>query len=192
MVIISVREEQKQMTKQKIIAKTTELLQENGFIRVSTKDIANVCGVSQGTIFLHFGTKQHLLYSILNSNVSEFRDDFIERCKAEIDQEIFLKEYLYVLAKHENILSRVYKDYFYLSEDLQKEVNDLETLIKNEIFDNLKTHWSKSINILDTFVLIDAFLAQVRAYLLEKNSSSVQSIIKQRRGRIIKLYNRLF
>lgn len=192
MVIIPTRKEKKLATRQKIIESATTLLESKGFVTVSTKDISNVSQVSHGTIFLHFNTKEELLYTILNSNVDQFRKAFIERCSATLEQDFFMKELLSVYIEYENILSRVYKDYYYLSADLQKSIDDLETLIKNEIFDNLKSHWSKSLNILDTFILIDTFLAQVKAYLLEKNSSSVQSIIKQRRGRILKLYNMLF
>lgn len=192
MVIILSREERKKVTREKIIRNATTILGEKGFVTVSTKDIAEASNVSHGTIFLHFNTKQELLYKILRSNVDSFRNAFVERCKAEDKQDIFIKELISVLIEFENILSRVYKDYFYLSNELQKTMDDLETLIKNEIFDNLKNHWSKSLNILDTFILIDTFLAQVKSYLLEKNSSSVQSILKQRRGRILKLYNMLF
>lgn len=186
------REEKKQITREKILHKARLILEEKGFVTVSTKDIAEASNVSHGTIFLHFNTKDELLYTILSSNVTAFRNAFIERCNATYTQETFIKEFVSVLIEFENILSRVYKDYYYLSSDLQKAIDDLETLIKNEIFDNLKNHWSKSLNILDTFLLIDTFLAQVKSYLLEKNSSSVQSIIKQRRGRILKLYNILF
>jgi AcrR family transcriptional regulator len=191
-VIILSREEKKLATKERIIQKATLILEEKGFVKVSTKDISKASDVSHGTIFLHFNTKDELLYTILESNVNSFKNTFVERCNSKLTQDIFIKEFISVYFEFENILSRVYKDYYYLSSDLQKTIDDLETLIKNEIFDNLKNHWSKSLNILDTFTLIDAFLAQIKSYLLEKNSSSVQSIIKQRRGRILKLYNMLF
>lgn len=187
------RVEKKAETRLKIIENTTILVEKKGFIELSTRDISLASGVSQGTIFLHFETKSNLLFSLLESNIELLINGLEERCIPSLDQDIFLREFISVIILHENILSRVLKDYAYLSEKHQKQIDDLETLIKNKFFDHLKSHWSTSINIIDTFILIDAFVSQLKSYLLEKNVyTSSNSIIRQRRGRLMKLYRMLF
>jgi len=190
---MSLRLEQKQLTRDNIIEKTTLLLEEKGFIKVSSKDISKSCGVSQGTIFLHFKTKNNLLNTILASNVSMLEKEITERCNANLDPLLFVRYFIDAITEYEAILSRAYKDYYYLEDSLQKQIDDLGTLIKNRFFDNLKSNRSTTISIIDAFTLIDAFISQIKQYLLEKNVySRTNSVMKQRRGRIMKLYRMLF
>lgn len=191
-VILGIRDEQKLETRKRIIDETTKLIQEKGFVKVSTKEISTVCELSQGTIFLHFGTKNELLQTILQSNLDYVRNDLTTMYSPDMSQELFIRDLVNLFVNHENMLSRIYKDYSYLPDDLKKEVDDFDTQIKTLFFDNLKQNWSTSVNIIETFILIDAFISQIKAYLLEKNPLSVNLVLKQRRGRIMKLYRILF
>jgi len=192
-VIMGIREETKQHTRENIIEVTTNLLLIYGYFKLSSKVISEECNVSQGTIFLHFGTKNNLLNEILFSNVDKLEDALNERCIPTETQDNFIKNFLNTLSDYEDILSRTYKDFFYLSDSLQKQIIDLETLIKSKFFDNLKHNRSNNINIIDSFILIDSFISQIKSYLLEKNVYSISnSVLKQKRGRIMKLYRMLF
>lgn len=166
---------------------------QNGLIKTSSKLIAENCSVSQGTIFLHFGTKDELLYTILKSNIDLLENDINLKCDIKKDPQIFVKKLLDVLSKHEDILSRVYKEENYLSTDLIKQVEHFENTLKNLLLDNYRKHSTKRISIVDSFVVIDAFLSQIKCYLIGKEyTSNPVSLIKQRKGRIVKLYNILF
>jgi len=190
---MGIRDDAKQLTRENILLVTTSLLQEKGYVRLSSREISEACNVSQGTIFLHFGTKNNLLNEILYGNVLKFEDALNERCIPSETQDTFIRNFLNTLSEYENILSRTYKDYFYLSDSLQKQITDLETIIKNKLFDNLKENRSSGINIIDSFILIDSFISQIKYYLMEKNVYSISnSILKQKRGRITKLYRMLF
>jgi len=91
------------------------------------------------------------------------------------------------------MLARAYNDYPYLTDSLRKQIDDLETKMKNYFFDIYKQNRSTTPNIIDSFILIDAFLSQIKNYLLEKNVFSItNSILRQRRGRIMKLYRMMF
>lgn len=187
------RIEAKIKTRQKIIESTIQLIQRRGFVKISSKEISNVCGVSQGSIFLHFKTKDGLLSTILNSNIESFEQSLIDGCIPSNTQESFLKNYIEVLAIYEDILSRIYKDYSYLDNSLQKRIDGTEVLLKNLIFDNYKKNSKNSMSIVDSFIAIDAFLSQVKEYLVSKETyTSSNSVIRQKRGRILKLYKMLF
>jgi len=187
------RKESKLETRKKILESTTGLLLENGFVKVSTKDIAKVSDVSQGSIFLHFDSKENLLISILESNINHLENDLDERCKGASSMDEFVRLLLDVLIQHENMLARAYNDYPYLTDSLRKQIDDLETKMKNYFFDIYKQNRSTTPNIIDSFILIDAFLSQIKNYLLEKNVFSItNSILRQRRGRIMKLHRMMF
>ena len=193
MVILGVRQESKNNTREKILKETSKLLQQSGFIKVSTKNISKECEVSQGTIFLHFKTKENLLNTILSSNIEALEIELNHTCSTNDSQEKFLRSFLDSLINHENILSRAYKDYPYLGNSLRKQIDSIDIFFKNIFYDNIKMNRSSSLNILDLFLAIDAFISQLKNYLLEKDVlSSNVSIIHQRRGRILKLYRLLF
>ena len=193
MVILGVREQAKNRTREIILRETSLLLQQSGFVKVSTKDISQQCNVSQGTIFLHFRTKETLLYTILSSNIEGLELELKHSCSTNDIQDVFLRNFLDTLISFENMISRAYKDYPYLSDILRKQLDSLDVFFKNLFYDNLKNSKTTPLNIVDSFLLIDSFMSQIKNYLLEKDPiSSSNSIIRQRRGRIIKLYRLLF
>ena len=48
---------------QAILSASLELFAEKGYSNTSTKDIARLANVAEGTIFKHFGSKENLLYA---------------------------------------------------------------------------------------------------------------------------------
>ena len=125
------RSETKRKTRELLLEKTALLLENNGFLNVSSKEISKECNLSQGTLFLHFKTKENLLSTILNDNITSFESELIKRCKPADSQDTFLRSYIDVLIEHESFLSRTYKDLPYLTESLKKDFIHLESLTKN-------------------------------------------------------------
>ncbi len=193
MVILGVRSIGKQKTRELILQQTALLLHQEGFLRVSSKQIALQCNLSQGTLFLHFKTKENLLNTILNSNIDRYEKELNTRCKTDDTNDSFLRNYLDVLIESESFLSRAYKDLPYLSPLMNKNIIRLETLSKNLFFDNIRHNSVSNSSIVDTFIAIDAFLAQIQKNLLDKEIyTEYNSIIRQKRGKLIKLYRVLF
>jgi AcrR family transcriptional regulator len=56
---------------QKIVETAIQLFAEKGYANTSTAEIAKASGVSEGTIFKHYGTKDKLLLSVILPFVSE-------------------------------------------------------------------------------------------------------------------------
>ena len=190
---MGIRSELKQKTRELILEKTALLLHNKGFLNVSSKEIARECNLSQGSIFLHFQTKENLLSTILLDNIFKFEIDLKKMCITNYNKELFLRNYIDVIIQYESFLSRAYKDLPYLSEALSKSVNGLETTTKNLFFENLRKNPQKKLSIVDSFISIDAFFSQIQKNLLEKDVyTEFNSIIRQRRGKIVKLYRTLF
>ena len=193
MVIIGVRSEAKEKTRQLLLDKTALLLDNKGYLMVSSKEISKECNLSQGTLFLHFKTKENLLSIIINNNIDNFERELIKRCIITDNRELFLKSYIDVLIEHESFLSRAYKDLPYLNGNLKQSIVNLETLTKNLFFDNLRKNPGRKLSIVNSFISIDAFISQIHKNLVEKEIySQFNSIIRQRRGKIVKLYRALF
>ena len=190
---MGVRSESKQKTRKLILEKTALLIHNKGFLNVSSKEISKECNISQGSIFLHFQTKENLLNTILLTNIGHFERDLNNMCVPKLSKDNFLKNYIDVIIQYESFLSRLYKDLPYLSEALSKSINSLETTTKNLFFENIRNNPDKKLSIVDSFISIDAFFSQVYKNLLDKEIyTESNSIIRQRRGKIVKLYRTLF
>jgi len=61
------------LTKQKIIDCTIDLIYERGYDNTSTKSISECAGVSEATIFKYYNSKKDLLKSILKTVIKKFK-----------------------------------------------------------------------------------------------------------------------
>jgi len=67
-------------THEKIMKAARELFEKNGFAAATTKEIADLAGVSEVTLFRHFNTKRELFEQTLHSCIHPYRvDEYIER-----------------------------------------------------------------------------------------------------------------
>ena len=67
-----------QLSREKIITTTLNMIYEKGYSETSAQDIADLCGISQATIFYHFKTKQKLFVEILYFVIQNNRDIYQE------------------------------------------------------------------------------------------------------------------
>ena len=106
--------------------------------------------ISQGTVFLHFKTKEKLLKKIIVEELLTLKEqlEFTE---------LNLSSLFRLVEDHEEILSRVIKDYPYLPSSFQEVFDQLKSSLKDHLFDILKETSNQSI--LDLFAFIDLLLA---------------------------------
>ncbi len=58
----------KRDTKQKLLDATLKLISQKGYLGATTREISREAGVTELTLFRHFGTKEKLFEELLNSN----------------------------------------------------------------------------------------------------------------------------
>ncbi len=58
----------KKDTKQKLLDATLKLISQKGYLGATTREISREAGVTELTLFRHFGTKERLFQELLNSN----------------------------------------------------------------------------------------------------------------------------
>lgn len=74
----SKRKTKGQRSKEKIIEVTLDLIFKKGYSETSAQEIADICGISQTTVFYHFKSKQNLFIEILEYVIQNNRDLFQE------------------------------------------------------------------------------------------------------------------
>ncbi|MGS0973301.1 MAG: TetR/AcrR family transcriptional regulator [Candidatus Izemoplasmataceae bacterium] len=173
------RTKQKEKTHQKLLSITKEIYLDQGYINTSTKVISKKANVSQGTIFLHFETKQKLLATII---VDELDRLFykLQETSPSID-ELFLS-----IVDNERLLSRVMKDYPCMPERFQTSFDQVRMGYKDQLFDLLKP--KSKLSILDLFALIEMVLALIFEDLFYAKTDIMVNKIKKYQ-KIIKKYS---
>jgi AcrR family transcriptional regulator len=82
-------------THEKIIAAARELFEKNGFAAATTREIADIAGVSEVTLFRHFSTKRALFEETLHSCMHPYKVDEYLKNDAAYDLDIDLKSIAY-------------------------------------------------------------------------------------------------
>ncbi|MBS3792597.1 TetR/AcrR family transcriptional regulator [Candidatus Bipolaricaulota bacterium] len=71
-------------TKQKILDTTIEMISKKGYAPTTTKEIAEMAGVSEGTIFKYYGSKKDLLREIVDKTIREFKEYSVNEAIPEV------------------------------------------------------------------------------------------------------------
>ncbi len=75
---VGLRERKKRLTRQQLSDTATEMFLERGFDAVRVSEIAEVCGVSEKTVFNYFPTKESLILDRLESTMACLRTGLTE------------------------------------------------------------------------------------------------------------------
>lgn len=86
------RQERSTATRQHILDAAMLCFAQEGYDRASTATIAKAAGVSQGTVFHHFGTKEGLFAAIVRASTDSFKEcvDQVEQSELSPPQRIEL------------------------------------------------------------------------------------------------------
>lgn len=125
---------------QKVLEAAIAMFAEKGYANTSTSEIARAAGVSEGTIFRHYGTKENLLLSVILPFIKELVPILAKELEREIIPNNYagFEEFLRALIKdrtklikdNKEIFVIVVKEFLY-REDLRKE---FIPHLKTEIF----------------------------------------------------------
>ena len=99
-------------TKDKILISTLKLIDNKPFPQVSTKEIAELTGISEGTIFRHYKTKEILLQKLCEEFLNLTTTLDLSELKSEKEFRIKLVEFFKFLQKTEN---QIYKLMLYVA-----------------------------------------------------------------------------
>jgi len=99
-------------TKDKILISTLKLIDNKPFPQVSTKEIAELTGISEGTIFRHYKTKEILLQKLCEEFLNLTTSLDLSKLKSEKEFKTKLVEFFKFLQKTEN---QIYKLMLYVA-----------------------------------------------------------------------------
>lgn len=187
MVIINKRIESKIKTRNLILCKAKDIFITQGIIKTSTRDISSACGISHGSLFLHFGTKENLILTVFENEIKQIANKLYNEFESKNTVEVLLQKYLTLLEKDEDFFSVIFKEFQFFPDQLKRQIISFETIIRNYFYcaieKGINSGKYKDINITSTLTFLFATI-NYYLYLKEIYTSDNHSVIKIKKDEI--------
>ncbi|MBN1618710.1 TetR/AcrR family transcriptional regulator [Candidatus Dojkabacteria bacterium] len=112
----------KELTRKKIIKTATKLFVKDGFLKVSTLDIAKKSEIAHGTVFFHFSNRSDLIVSCIYDVMGKLADELNEKSRNSEDVEELCEIFLKQIFNYKKFYSRLIKDIPHLPIKVQRMV----------------------------------------------------------------------
>lgn len=101
------RKEQKERTRQNLVAEATLLFARNGIAATTTADVARSLGLSHGTVFVHFPTREDLIQAVVDHFGERLSRELGDRLNPDLSLRPLLQAHLAVLSEFEDFYLRL-------------------------------------------------------------------------------------
>ena len=126
--------------KEIILAKTSELMEETGLSSISLASIAEACGISKGTLYYHYKTKEDIFFDLIERHFREQEQELIAWMD-DLSKDVSVNRLLmYVLDRnnYEGALRmQVLSSACFGNEDVRHKVLDIYDKFRNLIVEKL-------------------------------------------------------
>jgi len=162
--------EKKEAKKDKIIEKSMELFCEKGYHTTKVEEITKALGISKGNFYTYFGSKEEVLYEILNIMKNE-RIKMLEEIDTDkAPKEIlktFIEDYIQFFFKYLKKVNLQNIDHFLKDEKVlnyAEEIQDiLVDFLKKNIVERIRESKNKEYNLR---FISEFILASIEGFLL--------------------------
>lgn len=135
------RQEQKEMTRKIILDSAVQVFSDKGFENATTFEIAKMAGISHGSIFSHFESKDVLIQNVIEKFGHEFKMTLHNELEDYISVEKFLIKYIGCIEKYEKIYKNIMLEKC-RNDILNIEFSELQYTISIHFFQKMKSDFS--------------------------------------------------
>ena len=165
--------EKKEAKKDKIIEKSMELFCEKGYYATKVEEITKALGISKGNFYTYFGSKEEVLYEILNIMKNERIKMLEEIDTNKAPKEVlrdFIEDYSQIFFKYLKRVNLKNIDSFLKDEKVvnyMEEVQDILTgFLKKNIIERIEGIQNKEYNLK---FIIDFILMSMDGFFLDES-----------------------
>lgn len=164
------RKEQKERTRKLIVETAMAEFSAKGFSATNTRDIATTAGISHGSVFAHFLTREDLIMAV----VSEFG----QRVQQQMGQfnnnpdtvKTVLVSHLEIIGQHELFYTRLVTEGALLPDCARSELARIQTIISSRLLQAVHNELEDGlVKDLPFPILFNSWLALINHYLANKD-----------------------
>lgn len=166
----NIRIQQKETTRQHILDKAQNLFAEKGILMTSTIDLAKSAQVSHGTLFLHFSTRDNLIFQVINDFGIRLSHNFFAVIKENSGLKNLLQAHLHVLQEYEDFYTTLIKELPSLSDQVKSRFFTLQSSISKNINMEIKKEIQLGkIKEMESSQLFNTWIAILHYYLIHRD-----------------------
>lgn len=178
------RTEQKAQTRGRLVDKAIEVFARDGLVTTRTIDIARAAGVSHGTVFLHFPTREDLLFSVLESFCERVARRMHELVGAKGSLREVLAAHLQGIEENEDFYARLVMEGHLLPKGARSMLIGIHTAISKHLGIVVKKEIKAgAIPPLPLHLVFNGWIGLVHRYLIDKDIFAPEGSVIARYGR---------
>lgn len=179
---MSKRQQQKQETKKRIVSAAYGVFAKNGF-SAATSDIAAATGVSHGTIFVHFPTRDDLLIYLLNDFGLKVGSRLHELARNSEDTPDVLRAHLNAIKEHEDFYTRLISESRLLPSEVRNTFVAMQSAIAFHLNEVLEREMDGgSVKRMPVHMIFNTWIGLVHYYLQNSDIFAPESSVLERYG----------
>lgn len=115
-----------------------ELFKEQGYLKCNTADIALRAGTAHGTLFLHFGTKEQLLFECIEERLIDISNRLSHAARDAENLESMLRIYLHHIGNELEFETMIAREMPLLPVSLQRKIMAIRSGIAADFYQVLE------------------------------------------------------
>ncbi len=182
------RKEQKEQTRQKLIATSLRVFATQNISATNTAELAKYAKVSHGTIFLHFPTRDDLLFAVIDEFGNQLAASFDEAARTSKGVIGILKAHLKTLKEFEGVYTHLVIELPHLPRKVRSRFFIVQAAISHRIYTEIEQEIKLGkIKNIEQHKLFNTWVALLHYYMANKELfCGKQSIISSVGNELLK------
>jgi AcrR family transcriptional regulator len=178
----TLRTRQRTDTRQKVLEAARRVFETRGFAGARTQDVAEAAGVSHGSVFVHFRTREALIAAVVDSAILDAEAVTRRQLKTAGAVEDVLRGHLEGLAQHEDIYARIVAERSSLPKPVQARITEIHSALSSHLLDALEANGLKTGLKVEPYFAFNTWLALIQYYLLNRDLFAPSGSVLTSRG----------
>jgi len=181
------RETRKALTRITILDAAASLFAKRGFGEVTTADIAASAGISHGTIFAHFPTRNNLVVAVIAQFGQAMGKRLHDLAEARASLKTVLEAHLRSIGEHEFFYSRLVSEMGLLPGEAREHFIALQSVISHHLYRIAEREMrSGAILRMENDLLFNTWIGLLHYYLINRGLFVTgDSVVKSRGGKLL-------
>ena len=184
---------QKEETHERIVKSALRLFEKQGFAATRTQDIAVDAGISHGSIFVHFKTREELLIHVCQRFLTAVDAKTRQGLRGSSGLEPFLYAHMEAISAHEALYTRLIQELSVLPKEVRTLLLETQSAVSSHLKMVLrKDDGSLSLSPDEHYFLFNSWMGVLTYYLLNRDHfTTSERLLKEQGQTIVELFLKL-
>ncbi len=167
--LTTTRAQRRTDTRHKILQAARCVFEVQGFVGARTQAVAEAAGVSHGSVFVHFHTREALIAAVVDGAILDAEAITRRRLKSAGAVEEVLRGHIEGLARHEELYARIIAERSFLPKIVQARITEINSAVSSHIIAALEENGLNDGLKVKPYFAFNTWIALVHYYLANRD-----------------------